>query len=106
MTIPAVLAGLINIVPGIANTVLSIVREKKKSNSETESLLPAFVEDNHSIAKGLELSSKSIIGFGAGGFIIAWAMALGDPLYSIIGVGIGAVTVIGVTLAKALERDE
>lgn len=106
MAIPAILAGAINLTPGLINTVLSIGKEKKKNSSETESLLPAFVEDNHNIAKGLELSSKTIIGFGAGGFIIAWAMAIGDPLYSIIGVGIGALTVVGVTLAKALERDE
>ncbi len=100
------IAGLINIVPGIANTILSIGREKNKSNSETESLLPAFVEDNHNIAKGLELSSKTCVGYGVGGIIIYWAMSVGDPLYSIIGVGIGALTVVGVTLAKALERDE
>jgi len=106
MAVPAVVAGLINIIPGIANTILSIGREKKKSTSETESLLPAFVEDNHNIAKGLELSSKTCIGYGAGGVIIMWAMAIGDPLHSMIGVGIGALTVVGVTLAKALERDE
>ena len=106
MALPALLAGLINIVPGIANTLLSTIREKKKSNSETESLLPAFVQDNHNIAKGLELSSKTCIGYGTGGVIIAWAITISDPLYSMIGVGIGALTVIGVTLAKALERDE
>lgn len=101
-----VLAGLANLIPGIVNTITSIVREKKKSNSETESLLPAFVKDDYNIAKGLELSSKTIIGFGAGGFIVVWAMSIGDLLYSMIGVGIGALTIIGVTMAKALERDE
>lgn len=106
MAIPALLSGLINIVPGIVNTILSIGREKKKSNSETESLLPAFAEDNHNIAKGLELSSKTCIGYGVGGMIIYWAMSVADPLYSIIGVGIGALTVVGVTLAKALDRGE
>ena len=106
MVIPAVLAGLINIVPGLINTALSLGREKKKSISETESLLPAFVEDNHNIAKGLELSSKTCIGYGAGGVIIMWAMSMADPLYSIIGVSIGALTIVGVTLAKALERGE
>lgn len=106
MALPVAIAGLINLVPGIINTIASVAREKKKSNSETESLLPAFVEDNHNIAKGLELSSKTILGFGTGGVIIYWAMSIADPLYSMIGVGIGALTVIGVTMAKALERDE
>ena len=106
MAIPAVLAGLVNLIPGIINTIGNLVKDKKKSNSETESILPAFMEDNHNIAKGLELSSKTCIGYGAGGVIIIWAMSMADPLYSIIGVGIGALTIVGVTLAKALERGE
>ena len=106
MAIPALLAGLINSVPGIINTVGNLVKDKKKAKEETESILPSFVEDNHNIAKGLELSSKTIIGYGVGGVIISWAMTISDPLYSIIGVGIGALTVVGVTWAKSLERDE
>lgn len=106
MAIPAILAGLINTVPGLINTFGNLIKDKKKSNSETESILPAFVEDNHNIAKGLELSSKTCVGYGVGGMIIYWAMSMADPLYSIIGVGIGALTVVGVTLAKALERGE
>ena len=106
MALPPLLAGLINTVPAIINTFGNLVKDKKKANEETESILPAFVQDNHNIAKGLELSSKTCIGYGAGGVIIAWAITISDPLYSMIGVGIGALTVIGVTLAKALERDE
>lgn len=106
MPIPAILAGLINTVPAIINTFGNLVKDKKKADGETGFILPAFVEDNHNIAKGLELSSKTCIGYGAGGIIIAWAITIPDPLYSMIGVGIGALTVIGVTLAKALERDE
>ena len=101
-----IIAGLVNLIPGLINTVGNLVKDKKKSNSETESILPAFMEDNHNIAKGLELSSKTCIGYGAGGIIIAWAITISDPLYSIIGVGIGALTIVGVTIAKALERDE
>ena len=101
-----IIAGLVNLVPGLINTFGNLIKDKKKSNSETESWLPAFMEDNHNIAKGLELSSKTCIGYGAGGVIIMWAMSVGDPLYSMIGVGIGALTVVGVTMAKALERNE
>ena len=101
-----IIAGLVNLIPGLINTVGSLIKDKKKSNSETESILPAFMEDSYNIAKGLELSSKTCVGYGVGGIIIYWAMSVANPLYSIIGVGIGALTVVGVTLAKALERDE
>jgi len=96
------LAGLINIVPGVVNTVGNIIKDKKAAKAETSKVLPAFVEDKHNIADGLDISSKTVAGYGIGGLVIYYALNH-EPL-NIYVLAIGAAVVIGTTIAKAIER--
>lgn len=97
-----ILSGLINIIPGIINTVGSLIREKKNNDPKTNALLPAFVEDKNNIADGLEVSSKTVIGYGVGGAIVYYALQH-EPLNLYV-LAIGAAVVIATTIAKALEK--
>jgi len=97
-----VFAGLINLIPGVANTILSIIREKKNTNPATSAVLPAFVADAHNIADGIELSSKAIVGYGVGGAIVYFALQQ-DPLNLYV-LAIGAVVVIATTVAKVFDK--
>lgn len=97
-----VISGLINIIPGVINTVGSLIKNKKNKDEATDALLPAFVKDDHNIADGLELSSKTVVGYGIGGFIIYYAMSH-EPVNLYI-LGIGAAIAITTTIAKAIEK--
>ena len=96
------IAGLINSVPGIVNTIGSIVKNKKNKDEKTNALLPSFAPDKHNIADGLELSSKVVVGYGLGGFIIYYALSH-DPL-NIYVLSIGAAVAVATTIAKVLEK--
>ena len=100
-----IIAGIINLVPAIINTAGNIIKDKKKAKDETTRILPPFVEDAHNIADGLDVSSKTVVGYGIGGVIVMYA--LNSDLtnkYNLIILGIGALVVIGTTVAKALEK--
>src|SRR3990172_6904773 len=92
------LAGLANILPGVVNTIFSLIKNKKNKDERTSLLLPAFAPDIHNIADGLELSSKTVIGYGLGGYIIYYAIAH-EPVNLYI-LAIGATVAIATTIAK------
>ena len=98
-----IIAGLINIIPGFVNTVGSLIKNKKNKNENTSALLPSFTKDDpHGISEGLELSSKTVIGYGLGGFIIYYALTH-EPVNIYI-LAIGAAVAIATTVAKVLEK--
>lgn len=98
-------AGLINIIPGVVNTVGNLIKDKKRAKAETSRILPAFVKDGHNIADGLELSSKVVFGYGLGGVVIAYALSQDLSLtHNLIILGVGALIAIATTIAKALEK--
>src|SRR3989304_3110269 len=97
-----IIAGIINILPGAINTLGSLIKNKKNKDEKTSLLLPNFAPDIHNIADGLELSSKTIIGYGLGGYIIYYALSH-EPL-NIYVLTIGAVVAIATTVAKGLEK--
>ncbi|KKN74682.1 hypothetical protein LCGC14_0388840 [marine sediment metagenome] len=98
----SVIAGLVNVLPGIVNTVGNLIKDKKRATAETSKILPAFMEDKHNIADGLELSSKVVFGYGLGGYVIYYALTH-DPLNLWV-LGAGTLIAVGTTIAKALER--
>ena len=97
-----VIAGLINIIPGLVNTVGSLIKNKKNKDERTSLLLPPFIKDAHNIADGLELSSKVVVGYGLGGFIIYYAITH-EPVNLYI-LAIGAAVAIATTIAKVIEK--
>ena len=99
------LAGLINIIPGVVNSVGHLIKDKKEATVETTKILPAFVKDVHNIADGIELSSKTVIGYGLGGVVITYALSQDlSQKHNLIILGVGALMVISTTIAKALEK--
>ena len=103
-----IFAGLINIIPGVINTVGNLIKDKKRAKEETSTILPAFVKDNHNIADGLELSSKVVVGYGVGGLVIMAGLKMvvvaTTAKIGAIVLGIGALIAIATTVAKALEK--
>lgn len=74
------LAALIAIAPGIINTAISLIKDKKKISNENvligESTQPAgtqFIQED--IGKGIQLSSKRLMNIGGTGLIITLAIA-------------------------------
>lgn len=96
------LAGLVNILPGVVNSVGKLVIDKNKATQETKNIMPALIKDEHNIADGIELSSKTVFGYGLGGAIVFYALQA-DPINLWV-LGIGAAVAVGTTLAKALEK--
>ncbi len=96
------IAGLVNLLPAVVNTVGSLFKNKKNSNDKSKALLPALMKDEHGIADGLELSSKVVGGFGLGGYIIYYALSH-EPLnlYVLI---IGASIVVATIVVKVFEK--
>ncbi len=102
-----VIAALANLIPGVVNTIGSLVKNKKNKKAETAKLLPALMEDKHNIADGLELSSKTVFGYGIGGIVITYALSQDlSQIHNLVVLCVGAVLVIGVTVAKALEKKD
>ena len=97
-----IIAGIINLLPGAINTLGSLIKNKKNKDEKTNALLPSFAPDKHNIADGLELSSKVVVGYGLGGFIIYYALSH-DPL-NIYVLSIGAAVAVATTIAKVLEK--
>lgn len=98
-------AGLINLIPGIVNSVGHLIKDKKRATQATSKILPAFTKDEHNIADGIELSSKTIFGYGLGGIVITYALSQDlSQKHNLIILGIGALIAIGTTVAKALEK--
>ncbi len=99
------IAGIINSVPAVVNTVGSLFRNKKNDRLSSSSLLPAFVEDKNDFAKGLELSSKVIVGYGLGGTIVMYALSKDlSQKHNLIILGLGVGLVAITTIAKAFEK--
>lgn len=99
--------GLINLIPGVINTVGSLIKNKKNKDANSSQLLPAFAEDPNNIASGLELSSKAVVGYGLGGVIVMFA--LGTDLSqrnNLIVLCAGVFLVAVTTIAKAIERPD
>lgn len=99
------LAGVINLLPGIVNTVGSLIKNKKNKEASTAQLLPALMPDAHNIAGGLELSSKAVVGYGLGGAIVMYALSTdlsqrNNLIVFLAGVALVCVT----TIAKAIEK--
>ena len=101
-TMNPLIAGIINSIPAIVNTAGSLLKNKKNKDEKTSLLLPSFAPDIHNIANGLELSSKTVIGYGLGGYIIYYALSH-EPVNLYI-LGIGAAVAIATTIAKVFEK--
>jgi len=98
------LAGLVNLLPAVVNTVGSIIKNKKNKKGETSTVLPPFMPDEHNIAAGLELSSKAVVGYGLGGIIVTYALGhMQDPngFWILL---IGATLVAITTVVKVFEK--
>lgn len=96
------LAGIVNMVPGAVNSIASIVKDKKNAKAETSQVIPALMTDKHNIADGIDLSGKSVIGYGIGGAIITYALTH-EPV-SIWVLAIGAAVLIATIVAKAMQK--
>lgn len=101
---PAVVAALVNVIPGVINSVANIFKDKKKSK-EGASLVPPLMSGADEIAKGIELSSKSVMGYGLGGVIISYALATDlSQRHNLIIFLAGCLVVCVTTIAKVFEK--
>ena|SRR3990167_1524856 len=99
------LAGIVNLIPAIVNTVGSIVKNKKNKDEGSTQLLPALMPDAHNIAKGLELSSKVVVGYGIGGTMISYALSQDlAQRQNLIVMILGSVLVAITTIMKVFEK--
>ena len=99
------LAGIVNMLPAIVNTVGTIFKNKKNKDKGTTSLLPALLPDAHNIAAGLELSSKAVVGYGLGGVIVMYA--LGKDLsqkHNLVILSLGVFLVAVTSVVKVLGK--
>lgn len=93
-----------NLLNGVINTGLSIVRDKKilERTNEGKKLINIMPE------KGVELSSTRVFGYGSGVSIIALAIALiekdGAQSSDLIILGIGAAVTIATQLITYLKE--
>ncbi len=104
------LLGLVNVIPGIINTIGNLVKDKKRSTGGTTSILPAFAKDCDNpaieqIANGLQLSSKIVFGYGFGGMIILHSLTQDlSQWQNLVVLGIGALVNVGTSIAKAIDK--
>lgn len=103
-----IFAGLINLIPGVINSVGHLIKDKKRAKEETSKILPAFTKDIDNIADGIELSSKTIFGYGLSGVVIMAGLKMvvvsATATTGLWVLGIGALIAVGTTIAKALEK--
>jgi len=66
-----------NIIPGLVNTGLSLLRDKKGTADTT------FV--GNSSDKGISLSAKRVFGYGGGATLITYGVSAGDNTIIMIG---------------------
>lgn len=99
-----ILTSLINVVPGVLNSVVSVVRDKRQENlgSNTE-----LVQDK--IADGVSISMKRVANLGVTGAVTAFALAQmaenGITWMNLAVLSIGAAYSFGMTwLTKNAEQ--
>lgn len=98
------LAGLVNILPAVVNTVGSLVKNKKNKDKGSSTIMPPLMPDAHNIADGLELSSKVVVGYGLGGVIVMHALGNIDAPHGFHILCIGTILVAITTIAKIFEK--
>jgi len=100
------LAGIVNMIPAVVNTVGSLVKNKKNKDAATANIMPALMPDAHNIANGIELSSKVVVGYGVAGTIITWALT--KPFvceaYNLYALGLGVLLIAITSIAKVFEK--
>jgi len=100
-----IIPNLINLLPGVVNTIGNIFKDKKKAKDDTSSLMAPLMADAANVAKGVELSSKSIMGYGLGSMIVMYALKQDlSQKHNLIILGLGAGLVAITTIMKVFEK--
>jgi hypothetical protein len=95
------LAALIPLIPGVINTVASVVKDKRKKK---DGELPLTIEEK--IEQGISISSARVTQICGGGGLIAFGVSYMDksPQYGLIIIGLGVALSIGMEWFKSKKE--